>query len=201
MNSSPPPSTSNPAGIVHVISATLRDDLPVGVGASTLNRAHALREAPGARTVVVAHTGVVVIVATWLPDRAALEPFAASRPHMEFVMRGLAPSITSMWAAGIETEADPPAVGDVASLWAFAIRSADTVFEWQVREVIASIQRLPAAVAAGLTFEERDRYRGGGVACIAEPGRASFDTALAGTRGSWGEMAPHIVEATAEVVR
>lgn len=193
--------TSNTSsGVVHVISATLRSDLPGEVVASTLTRARALRDAPGARTVLVAHTTEAVIVATWLPGRAEMEAFAASPPHMEFVMRGLAPSITGMWATAVETAAPPPLPGDVAALWAFAVRSAETVFEWQVRDVLASIAQLPAKLAAGPTFEERDRYRAGGVACIPTTGRDAFTSALATARHGWGEMAPHVVEATAEVV-
>ena len=176
--------------VLHVIAASLRPDLPDDLVASTLAKARALRTAPSAEAGLVARSGSSVIVATWLDGRGGLEPFAASPPHMEFVMRGLAPSISSMWSAGVE----------VAMLWAFAVRTADTAFEWQVRDVLASMERLPAVVAAGPTFEERDRYRAGGVACVRAGEIEAFRAALDEVRADWGEMRPHIVESFAEVV-
>jgi hypothetical protein len=193
---STPPRTS----IVHVISATLRDDVPEEAASDALERARRLREAPGAQSVIVGRTGPAVIVATWLGGRADLEPFAASRPHMEFVMRGLAPNITGMWSAGVEAASPPPAPDEVGALWAFAVRASDTAFEWQVRDVLTSLARLPAQVCAGPTFEERDRYRAGGVACIAPGAQSEFERALLECRAAWGDMSRHIVEAVAAVV-
>lgn len=190
--------------VVHIIAASLRPDLDASLVEATLGRARRLRTAPGARAVLVAHTDLAVIVATWLDGRAALEPFAASPPHMEFVMRGLAPSISSMWSAGVETTAPPPEADRVRALWAFAIRTADTAFEWQVRDVLASLAAVEgdprAHLASGPTFEERDRYRAGGVVWIEEDGTEPFRDALAAVREQWGEMRPHVVESFAEVV-
>jgi len=194
-----PPEDAVPTPVLHVISASFRPDVPDDLVASTLTKAHALRAAPGAQAGLVARTGLSVIVATWLDGRGGLEPFAASPPHMEFVMRGLAPSISSMWSAGVQTSVAPP-LAPVGALWAFAVRTADTAFEWQVRDVLASLERLPAVVAAGPTFEERDRYRAGGVACVPGASLEAFEATLREVRESWGEMRPHVVEAFAEVV-
>lgn len=186
--------------VVHVIAASFRPDVPDDLVAGTLAKARALREAPGARSVLVAHSGLSVIVATWLPGRSGLEPFAASAAHMDFVMRGLAPSISSMWSAGVETSVAPSSPEAGATLWAFAVRASETAFEWQVRDVLASLDALPAVVAAGPTFEERDRYRAGGVACVRPEDLEAFRSALDVARGRWGDMRPHIVESFAEIV-
>jgi len=189
------------SSVVHVIAATFRPDIPDDLVASTLAKAEALRTAPGAQAGVVARSGLSAVVATWLDGRGGLEPFAASAPHMEFVMRGLAPSISSMWSAGFETRVEPPALTPGDTLWALAVRTSETAFEWQVRDVLASLDILPAVVAAGPTFEERDRYRAGGVACVRAADAAAFRDALEATRARWGDMRPHIVESFAEVVR
>ena len=110
--------------VVHVIAASFRPDVPDDLLASTLAKATALRTAPGAQAGVVARSGLSVIVATWLDGRGGLEPFAASAPHMEFVMRGLAPSISSMWSAGFETRVEAPALAPGDTLWALAVRTA-----------------------------------------------------------------------------
>ncbi|MGE3961477.1 MAG: hypothetical protein AB7F65_07355 [Dehalococcoidia bacterium] len=188
------------SSVVHVIAASFRPDIPDDLVASTLAKARALRTAPGAQAGIVARTGRSAIVATWLDGRRGLEPFAASAPHMEFVMRGLAPSISSMWSAGFETAVAAPALAPGDTLWALAVRTAETAFEWQVREVLASLGALPAVVAAGPTFEERDRYRAGGVACVRAGDLPAFHAALEQTRARWGDMRPHVVESFAEVV-
>ncbi len=187
--------------VVHIISAALRPDAEPATIDAALERARALEAAPGARRVVLARSEGALLAAIWLDDRAALEPFAASPEHMGFIMRGLAPCIAGMWSAAVETPTPPPAADDTfEALWVFAVRASDGAFEWQVRDVLRSLEALPALVAAGPTFEERDRYRAGGVACV--PGAlADFEDALGLVRGRWGEMAPHIVEAAAAVVR
>lgn len=192
--------STSPTPVLHVIAASFRPEVPDDLVSATLAKARALREAPGARSGLAAHSGTSVIVATWLDGKGGLEPFAASAPHMEFVMRGLAPSISSMWSAGVETPIGSPPTEEVAVLWAFAVRTADTAFEWQVRDVLASLDGLPAVVAAGPTFEERDRYRAGGVACVRAADREAFRAALDTVRERWGEMRPHVVESFAEVV-
>lgn len=198
--------------VVHVISAALRPDAGADVVDAALGHARALEGAPGARRVLLARSAPAVgdatstgaiLVATWLDDRAALEPFAASPEHMAFVMRGLAPCIAGMWSAAIETDTPPPTaeeVRDFASLWVFGIRASDHVFEWQVRDVVRSLDALPALVAAGPTFEERDRYRAGGVACIAAGRVDAFRDALRAARDSWVDMDQHVVDALAAVV-
>ncbi|MEX1022321.1 MAG: hypothetical protein WD058_04145 [Dehalococcoidia bacterium] len=189
--------------VVHVISATLRPDAPADAVRAAIERGRALEAAPGARRVVIARAPAddaqpgAILVATWLDDRAALEPFAASPEHMAFVMRGLAPCIAGMWSAAVEAESEPPAADDLAgfgALWVFAVRASDTAFEWQVRDVLHSLDDLPALVAAGPTFEERDRYRAGGVACVAAGDIEAFRGALDAARGRWGEIALQVVD-------
>jgi len=191
-------------GVVHVIAATLRPDAtPESVDAA-LERAHGLTEAPGARRVIVARSDTALLAAIWLDDRAALEPFAASPQHMAFVMRGLAPCIAGMWSAAVETSAPATREGapdhaDYESLWVFAVRTSDTTFEWQVRDVLTSLGSLPATVAAGPTFEERDRYRAGGVACIPPGNHEAFTEALGTLSQRWGEVSRDLVMSTAPV--
>jgi hypothetical protein len=194
--------STTPTGVVHVIAATLRAGVEEPLVDAALDRARALDTAPGARRVVLACSEQVLLAAIWLDDRAALEPFAASPEHMAFVMRGLAPCIAGMWSAAVETDVPPPVTEhDFEALWVFAVKTSDTAFEWQVRDVLRSLAPLPAIVAAGATFEERDRYRAGGVACVAAADREAFRAALDGARAAWGDMASDIVESLAPVVR
>lgn len=186
---SPPPAGPR---VVHVVCATVRPDAPADAVEHALDLARAMDAAPGARRVLCGADGGVVVAATWLDGRAALEPFAASPPHMAFVMRGLAPCIRGMWSAGVETDAPPPEAP--AALWAFAVRDAETLYEWQVRDFVLAVEALPGHAAAGPTFEERDRYRAGGVVALSSGDAETFQAVLTTARGTWGEIAGLLVE-------
>lgn len=178
--------------VVHVVCATVRPDAPPEAIAHALELARAMDGAPGARRVLCGADAGLVVAATWLDGRAALEPFAASPPHMAFVMRGLAPCIRGMWSAGVETDAGPPDAAD--ALWVFAVRDAETLYEWQVRDLVQAVEALPGHAAAGPTFEERDRYRAGGVVALAAAEVGPFRAALAAARAAWGDLAELITE-------
>ena len=184
-------------GVVHVICATLRQDAPAGSVDTAVVRARAMSAAPAVLRTVAGHTDGVILTATWVADRTALEVFAASPEHMAFVMRGLAPCISGMWSAAAETDAAPPA--EVAALWVFAVRNAESVFEWQVRDLLQALTALPGHLAAGATFEERDRYRAGGVVTVPPGGIEAFQAALTSARAGWGDLGAQVVEAFAPV--
>jgi hypothetical protein len=175
-----------------VVCATVRPDASPDAVAHALDLARAMDAAPGARRVLCGADGGTVVAATWLDGREALEPFAASPPHMAFVMRGLAPCIRGMWSAGVETDAPPPP--SPAALWAFAVRDSETLYEWQVRDLVQAIEALPGRAAAGPTFEERDRYRAGGVVALAADEVGPFQATLVTARAAWGEVAGLLVE-------
>ncbi|MFN8638819.1 MAG: hypothetical protein U0360_05030 [Dehalococcoidia bacterium] len=139
--------------------------------------------APGARTVIVGESATHLLVATWLAGRDALEGFAASPQHMAFIMRGVATVTSGMWSAAVETSAAPPPNGDLEALGVFGLRAAAAgaqLYEWQVRQLIEELERLPASVAAGPTFEERDRFRAAGAFAIPAGRGAAFESALTG---------------------
>jgi hypothetical protein len=183
--------------IVHVICATLKPDAAEDAVAHAMDLGRALPAALGVQHSILGRSADRLVAVTWLEGREALEPFAASPVHMAFIMRGLAPCIAGMWSAAVESEAAPPA--SVDAMWVFALRSVETLFEWQVRDLLASVAALPGMAAVGATVEERERYRAGGVVCLADDADA-FDAALASARGTWGALAESLVEAKVEVI-
>lgn len=184
--------------IVHVICATLKPDATEDAVAHAIHLGRALPEASGVRHALLARGADRLVAVTWLEGRDALEPFAAAPVHMAFIMRGLAPCIAGMWSAAVESDVAPPPAAH--ALWVFALRSVDTLFEWQVRDLLASVASLPGAAAVGPTVEERERYRAGGVVCLDAAGVATFDGALATARSGWGSLAESLVEAKVEVI-
>jgi hypothetical protein len=180
--------------VLHLVAARFKPDADASGRAHALELAHALRDADGVETVVVAASEQRIIVATWLTGREALEPFAASPGHMRFVMRGLAPVITGMWSASVETAAGPPPAP--AALWVFALGATD-VFEWQVRDLLRDVDGLPGHPATGPTVEERERYRAGGAVCLAFDEVGPFEAALRERRAGWSGLAEALEEASA----
>ncbi len=186
--------------LLHLVAARLKPDADAAGVERALELAHALRDADGVEAVTVAASADRVIVAAWLTGLTALEPFAASPAHMRFVMRGLAPVISGMWSAAVDTESSPPAPGaKPAALWVFAVGAAE-VFEWQVRDLLESVDALPGAAATGPTVEERERYRAGGLVALAFNEVGPFDATLRTVRASWGVLAESVEEASAPVV-
>ena len=178
--------------VVHVVCATVKPDAASEAVALALDLARGLSAAAGARWVLCGADSGLIVAATWLDGREALEPFAASPPHMAFVMRGLAPCIQGMWSAGVETDAPPPE--SAAALWVFAVRDSEALYEWQVRDLVHALATLPGHAAAGPTFEERDRYRGGGVFALAAAEIEPFRIALDSARAGWGDIAALLTE-------
>ena len=187
---------SRPSGALHLVAASLRADAdPEAVDRATA-LARSLADADGARAVLVGRSAERLAVATWLDGREALEPFAASEPHMQFVVRGVAAISSAVWSAAVETDAPPlPA----ESFWAFALHAPDGVYEWQVRQLLEDVAALPGVVAAGPTIEERERFRAAGVVCLTGEQPAAFERALAAARSRWGALAEGIEEASVPV--
>lgn len=180
-------------GVVHVICATLRPEAEATEVANALRLGHGLGAAVGVRRTIVGRSDRALAAATWLPDRDALEPFAASEEHMSFIMRGLAPCISSMWSAAVETDALPPSEPP-AALWTFALADAPTLYEWQVRDALAAFEQLPGTAAAGITIEERERYRGGGVVCLTAGEIEAFREALERAQAGWGDITSSLAQ-------
>lgn len=187
-------------GALHVVAARLRPDAPRDGVEHAIEAARALTAAPGVATVLVARSDEELVVATWLESRAALDAFAESRPHMTFVMHGLAPVIRGMWSAAVEATCDAPPP-DTRTLWAFALPTTEGVFEWQVRDLLAAIEAMPGAAVTGPTVEERERYRAGGIVCLTPDSAAAFAEALRHARAGWAEVVGAVEEAQADVLQ
>ena len=178
-------------GVVHVICASLRPDADETAVAHALELAHGLREADRAEHVVVGRSAGALTAVSWLRDRDSLEPFAASPAHMSFIMRGLAPCIAGMWSAAVESDATPDPAPK--ALWVFALRDAGTLYEWQVRDLLRSVEALPGTAAVGPTIEERERYRAGGVVNLHQDEIDAFREALPRSLTGIAEIAALLV--------
>ena len=187
--------------LLHVVAAALRADVPGDAVDDATRLASDLADAEGARAVLVGRDDEHLVTATWLEGREAMEPFAASAAHMAFIMSGVAPVTSGVWSAAVETSTPPPR--SAASLWVFGLRTADDVYEWQVRELLADVEALPGTSACGPTFEERDRLRAAGAVCVgagAGGSREELAAALSGLTGRWSEIAASLSTVLVPVV-
>lgn len=172
---------------LHVVVATLREDLSVADRDGLAQLGGALETAPGVERSLLAADRQYMVVATWLPPGEPLEAFAASAQHMSFVVRGLSHAASSVWSIAVGTEHPPPPAAPSA-LWAFAL-PGEGAYDWQVRDVLTAISGLPGHVCAGPTIEERDRFRLGGVIALASVTPTEFLAAVDGVSGAWADLA------------
>ena len=187
--------------VLHLIAARL----PAGAGGdprlgAAIDLGGALARAPGVRAALLGSSERHIVSACWLDERAALEPFAASAAHMSFVVRGLAPLVSGMWSASVETEAPPPAADDTVAMWAMAVPESAGTFEWEVRALLEAVAALPGVAFSGSTVEERDRFRAGAVILLRAGEAERFDAALRDARRAWPAFASGIEQALVRVV-
>jgi hypothetical protein len=187
------------AGALHVVACKLRPDAIPQALTQAEEAACALIGAPGAEAVLLGRSDQQLVIATWLEGRDVLEPFAASREHMTFIMQGIAPVIAGMWSAAIEVESDPPG-GDTAAVWAWALPAREGVYEWQVRDLLAAIDDLPGTAGLGPTVEERERFRAAGVVCLTDEALPGFESRLAEARAAWQAVVGGLEEALVPVL-
>jgi hypothetical protein len=186
-------------GAVHIVAARIRAEATADELRELARLAAGLGGAAGVEAAIVGRSDEQLVTATWLRSRAALEDFAATPEHMTFVMRGLARSARGVWSAAVATEAPPP--GNPDYLWAFAIPASDEVYEWQVLEVLADIERLAVSPAAGPTIEERERYRAAGVVGVAAAALDASIQASAERCAAWRALVGSIESALVPVIR
>ena len=187
--------------LLHLVVATLRDDLGGAERERLTALAAALREADGARGALVARSRRELIAATWLGAPGDLEAFASSPPHLRFVLEGVARAATGMWSAAASVPGGaPPAAAGGGALWAFGLPAEPPVFEWQVRGLLAAVEALPGEAAAGPTAEERERLRAAGVVRVPAGDGAAFRRALGEMRSARGGLADRLAEASAPLV-
>jgi len=190
--------------VLHLIVAALRSDAdPAAVGQAEA-LATDLHTVPGVTGVVSARSSEVLLVAAMLDGRDRLEGFAASPQHMAFVMRGVAVITSSMWSASLATEAEPSALTVAAAsatrAWIVALADNDSLFEWQARTFLDDLAALPGIAIGGVTVEEREQFRAGGLVLLDTATLPAFEAALAGARARWADLTPLLREASAPIV-
>lgn len=195
------------ASLLHLVVASLRDDLGDPERDELATLARALGTADGVQATLAAGSERELITATWLRSADDLETFASSGPHLRFVLEGVARLCTGMWSAAASVAAGPPQVDPGAppgahpgALWAFGLPGEPPAFEWQVRDLLAAIEALPGHAAAGPTTEERERFRAAGVVVVRAEQRTAFDRALGEARASWGDPGASLRDAGAPLL-
>lgn len=192
------------ASVLHLIVAGIRPDTPASALTTAEALAQALTAVPGVSGVLRARAPHALVIAVMLDHQDRLEGFAASPEHMALVMRGIAQVTDGMWSASVTAEVAPDTLTRAAArstrLWALALADNDALFEWQARALLDGIATLPGTGIAGLTVEERERFRAAGVVLLAADQVAGFASALEAARAAWADLAPLIREVDADVV-
>jgi hypothetical protein len=163
--------------------------------------ANKLRSAEGSRTTLIGRSSNEIISATWLNSPEDLEVFAAVPAHLRFILEGIGRTSIEMWGSSLHVPASEPITEDtVRDIWAFALPSNPSAFEWEVRELLTKIDTLPGKVAAGQTSEERASIRAGGIVCIPKNDCSNFEMELNTACSDCSVLATRIKYACAPIV-
>ncbi|MGE0134225.1 MAG: hypothetical protein AB7L91_01645 [Dehalococcoidia bacterium] len=173
------------APLLHLVVATFRSHVDPPMRTSSIEQGRDLITAPGVEAQVLGWSERQLVVGTVLGSTIDLDAFVASPEHMRFVMRGLAPVISGMWSTAIET-ASTPAVEDGAAVWVFALSDQEGIYEWQVRQFLDEAAQLGTA-AVGVTVEERERFRAGGLISFGGMDLSDIERLVAAARQRWAE--------------
>lgn len=173
----------------------------------------------GALGQTAAGRGAALVVATLLDGERALDPFAASEPHMRFAVRGLSPVTAGVWtaAARIDPRDVPPPDAPVTShgasplgsapdaapdaapgaaperapaLWVCALTDDAALFDWQARRLLDRLRALPGRAWCGPTIEDRDPHRLAAAVLVDPHEAADFADALAELYAADATLAP-----------
>ena len=193
------------AELLHVVVASFRSDAEAAERDRAAALAGELTHAEGVVAAAAARSRTVLIAAAWLEARERLEAFASAPEHMRFVIEGVARATSGMWSASIATPAASLPPPEARALWAFALPADPPAFEWQVQDLLAGIAALPAergalAAYAGPTFEERERFRAGGLVLAPDEDAGALEARLDEARAGWGPLADRLVTACAPIV-
>ncbi|MGE0227371.1 MAG: hypothetical protein AB7I38_04530 [Dehalococcoidia bacterium] len=185
------------APLLHLVAATLRSPIDPQLVAESIEQGREMVAAPGVQAQVLGWSERQLVVGTLLGSAADLDAFVASPAHMRFVMRGLAPVISGMWSTAIDTAATP-SVDEGATVWVFALSDQEGIYEWQVRQFLDEAAELGSA-AVGVTVEERERFRAGGLISFGASQPHEVRRLAAAARQRWTEAGGQMEDAIVQV--
>ena len=187
------------SSLLHLVVASLADPLDRSAFERAVEFARSLCQAPGVRQQSIGWSDHQLVVATMLGASDDLDQFVASEQHMRFVMHGLAPIISGMWSTAIEA-GNATTAPDAARLWAFALPEREGVYEWQVRQFLDDAASLGDGAIVGVTIEERERFRAGGLVSF---NAATEDVAerTAAARRRWAALGGELEDALVDAHR
>ena len=133
-------------------------------------------------------------IGVWLDNTDDLETFAASEEHLVFIMQGLAPIIESLWSAAIDCNDSLPNKENDFIFWLYAFLDHEGVFEWEIQKMLNDIAHLPGRSWEGVTIEERDRFRAGGIVLINKDEYEIFSKKLKNAKSDWGNLVNSLTE-------
>jgi len=180
--------------LLHIINAKLKSSSSENEVLAALEKATAMNNIPVVNAIASGISNRSIGIGVWLDNTDDLETFAASEEHLIFIMQGLAPIIESLWSAAIDCNDSLPNKENDFIFWLYAFLDHEGVFEWEIQKMLNDISHLPGRSWEGVTVEERDRFRAGGIVLINKDEYEVFSKKLKNAKSDWGNLVNSLTE-------
>lgn len=180
--------------LLHIINAKLKNSSSENEVLAALEKATAMNNISVVNAIASGTSNRSIGIGVWLDNTDDLETFAASEEHLVFIMQGLAPIIESLWSAAIDCNDSLPNKENDFIFWLYAFLDHEGVFEWEIQKMLNDIAHLPGRSWEGVTIEERDRFRAGGIVLINKDEYEIFSKKLKNAKSDWGNLVNSLTE-------
>ncbi len=180
--------------LLHIINAKLKKSITENAKFAALEKATNMSNISVVNATVSGFSEQSIGVGVWLNNTDDLETFAASEEHLVFIMQGLAPIIDSLWSAAIDCSDLLPRENNDFLFWLYAFPDHEGVFEWEIQKMLNDISLLPGESWDGITIEERDRFRAGGIVIINKSEYEIFSKKLEDCKSAWKDRVESLTE-------
>ena len=180
--------------LLHIINAKLKNSSSENEVLAALEKATAMNNISVVNAIASGTSNRSIGIGVWLDNTDDLETFAASEEHLVFIMQGLAPIIESLWSAAIDCNDSLPNKENDFIFWLYAFLDHEGVFEWEIQKMLNDIAHLPGRSWEGVTIEEGDRFRAGGIVLINKDEYEIFSKKLKNAKSDWGNLVNSLTE-------
>jgi hypothetical protein len=126
---------------------------------------------------LIAKNDKELVSAVWLKDLQALQDFATSPEHLNFMFSDMNKMITGIWTSRININ-NFHQTKPYTHAFIFGIKNLTGFFEWEIHSYMQAMNNLPGDIFSGNSLEQRDIFRAGGIILFNMDQKNTFEKQL-----------------------